>query len=39
MAHYVGLDVLLEETSICVIDEAGEKVWQGKTSSSLHYDS
>ena len=28
MAHYVGLDVSLEETSICVIDEAGDKVWQ-----------
>lgn len=29
MAHYVGLDVSLEETSICVIDESGQKVWQG----------
>ena len=33
MAHYVGLDVSLEETSICVIDESGHKVWQGKFSS------
>jgi len=33
MAHYVGLDVSLEETSICVVDENGQKVWQGKTSS------
>lgn len=33
MAHYVGLDVSLEETSICVIDESGHKVWQGKSSS------
>lgn len=33
MAHYVGLDVSLEETSICVIDESGQKVWQGKSSS------
>lgn len=33
MAHYVGLDVSLEETSICVVDEQGQKVWQGKTSS------
>jgi len=33
MAHYVGLDVSLEETSICVVDEDGHKVWQGKTSS------
>jgi transposase len=33
MAHYVGLDVSLEETSICVLDEDGQKVWQGKISS------
>jgi transposase len=33
MAHYVGLDVSLEETSICVIGEEGQKVWQGKSSS------
>ena len=33
MTHYVGLDVSLEETSICVVGEDGHKVWQGKTSS------
>lgn len=33
MAHYVGLDVSLKETAICVIDQDGPKVWQGKTSS------
>lgn len=33
MTHYVGLDVSLEETSICVIDENGQRVWQGKSSS------
>jgi transposase len=33
MAHYVGLDVSLEETSICVIDEDGQMAWQGKSSS------
>ena len=33
MAHYVGLDVSLEEVSVCVIGENGEKVWEGKTSS------
>lgn len=33
MTHYVGLDVSLEETNICVIDEDGQRVWQGKTSS------
>ena len=34
MAHYVGLDVSLEETSVCVVDEQGHKVWQGKTAST-----
>ena len=24
MAHYVGLDVSLEETSICAVDEKGK---------------
>ena len=33
MAHYVGLDVSLEETSICGVDENGNTVWQGKVSS------
>ena len=34
MDHYVGLDVSLEETSVCVIDQAGERVWEGKVSST-----
>jgi transposase len=33
MAHYVGLDVSLEETNICAVDESGNPVWQGKCSS------
>jgi transposase len=28
--HYVGLDVSLETTSICVIDQNGATVWRGK---------
>ena len=28
--HYVGLDVSLETTSICVIDREGKIVWRGK---------
>src|SRR5258708_6787700 len=28
--HYVGLDVSLETTSICVIDNSGAVVWRGK---------
>src|SRR5438477_9925388 len=31
--HYVGLDVSLETTSICVIDDAGTIIWRGKCSS------
>jgi transposase len=32
--HYVGLDVSLETTSICVIDDQGTVVWRGKCSST-----
>ena len=31
--HYVGLDVSLETTSICVIDDAGAIIWRGKCHS------
>src|ERR1700754_365702 len=31
--HYVGLDVSLETTSICVVDDAGAIIWRGKCSS------
>ncbi len=30
MSVYVGLDVSMKETAICVIDEAGERVWAGQ---------
>jgi transposase len=32
--HYVGLDVSLETTSICVIDDKGIAVWRGKCAST-----
>ena len=32
--HYVGLDVSLEMTSVCVLDEAGAIVWRGKVGST-----
>jgi ADP-ribose pyrophosphatase YjhB (NUDIX family) len=32
--QYVGLDVSLKETSICVVDEAGKIVWRGRTDST-----
>lgn len=33
MTQYVGLDVSLEETSVCVLDAAGSIVWAGKVAS------
>jgi transposase len=33
MKHYVGLDVSQKETSICVVDEAGTVVFEGKAKS------
>src|SRR4030081_993400 len=33
--HYVGLDVSLNTTSICVIDDKGTAVWRGKCASTL----
>jgi transposase len=32
--HYVGLDVSLETTSVCVLDETGAAVWRGKVAST-----
>jgi hypothetical protein len=32
--QYVGLDVSLKETSICVVDEIGKIVWRGRTDST-----
>ena len=32
--QYVGLDVSLKETSICVIDDAGKIVWHGRTDTT-----
>src|SRR3712207_1408400 len=34
MNQYVGLDVSLEQTSICVVDEDGKALWQGKCAST-----
>ncbi len=30
MAHFVGLDVSVKETAVCVVDEAGEVVLEQK---------
>jgi transposase len=32
--HYVGLDVSLETTAICVIDDKGAVLWRGKCAST-----
>ena len=32
--HYVGLDVSLEATSACVLDETGAVLWRGKVAST-----
>jgi transposase len=32
--QYVGLDVSLETTAVCVIDEAGGVIWRGKCAST-----
>jgi transposase len=34
MEQYVGLDVSLEQTSICVVDGSGKTLWQGKCAST-----
>lgn len=33
--QYVGLDVSLETTAVCVIDGQGAMVWRGKCASTL----
>jgi transposase len=33
VGHYVGLDVSLKETSVCVLDDAGSFVWRGQCRS------
>ena len=34
MKQYVGLDVSQDQTSICVVDENGRVLWQGKCAST-----
>ena len=34
MDQYVGLDVSLEQTSVCVVDSHGKLIWQGKCAST-----
>ncbi|WP_425434988.1 IS110 family transposase [Loktanella atrilutea] len=32
--HFVGLDVSIKETAICIMDDAGQRVWEGSVPSS-----
>jgi transposase len=34
MEQYVGLDVSMEETSVCVMDAAGSVIWEGKAETA-----
>lgn len=34
MPHFVGLDVSMKETAICVVDETGKRLWEGSVPSS-----
>ena len=34
IAQYVGLDVSLEETKACVVDESSRPIWRGKCAST-----
>jgi transposase len=36
MNHYAGLDLSMEETHVCVVDEAGKSVFQAKVPSDPH---
>jgi hypothetical protein len=33
MTHYIGLDVLQKLTSICIVDDAGRRLWRGQCAS------
>lgn len=34
MKHYVGLDVSQRETAVCVVDEDGKQVFEGRAKSN-----
>ncbi|KFC74589.1 Transposase IS116/IS110/IS902 family protein [Bosea sp. LC85] len=34
MAHFVGLDVSVQETAVCVVDEAGKVVFEQKVATA-----
>lgn len=36
MKHFVGLDVSMKETAVCVVDDTGQRVWEGSVPSTAH---
>lgn len=34
MKHFVGLDVCMKETAVCVVDDAGQRIWEGSVLST-----
>jgi transposase len=36
MQHYVGLDVSLKQTSVCIVDQAGKITREGMVASEHH---
>ncbi|NUH64894.1 transposase [Sulfitobacter sp. S0837] len=34
MKHFVGLDFSMKETAVCVVDDSGQRVWEGSVPSS-----
>lgn len=34
MPHFVGLDVSMKETAVCVVDETGQRIWEGSVPST-----
>ena len=34
MKHFVGTDVSMKETAVCVVDEAGQRIWEGSVPST-----
>ena len=34
MKHFVGLDVSMKETAVCVVDDSGQRIWEGSVPSS-----
>lgn len=36
MKHFVELDVSMKETAVCVLDDTGQRIWEGSVPSTAH---